>query len=388
MEYVKTKKTVIFCASVNHANEIADLLRKNQIAAESVSGRDDVNVRNKILHNYEHGNINVLCACDLLTEGWDSPRTEVLFMARPTLSKTTYMQQLGRGMRKCEGKTDLIVFDFVDNANLFNMAYSLHRILNISEYHPLEYVLSSDDQRKCDENLFFKGEKPSAYIDIPISVDDFESIDLFNWQNASREMISQIEFVRMVDVQAETIDRYVKDGKIKPDMAVPVGDNRFFNYFHEESVRLYAKQFKWDLITDANIKDKFMDFVTAMDMSFSYKPVLLKAIFDGVDENGVVRLCDIADYFTAFYENRLQNGLLAEKTSSIYQKGGYTQKDVVNNILANPFKRFADMRFLRRSKNIENIEFNPVIFKKLTSSDRKRILDICDLKLDEYYGRI
>ena len=34
---------------------------------------------------------------DLLNEGWDSPNTEVLFMARPTMSKTLYTQQLGRG---------------------------------------------------------------------------------------------------------------------------------------------------------------------------------------------------------------------------------------------------------------------------------------------------
>ena len=41
----------------------------------------------------------VLCACDLLNEGWDCPATEVLFMARPTMSKVLYTQQLGRGMR-------------------------------------------------------------------------------------------------------------------------------------------------------------------------------------------------------------------------------------------------------------------------------------------------
>lgn len=38
-------------------------------------------------------------------------------------------------------------------------------------------------------------------------------IDLFNWQNSVKDMISQIEFVRMVDVQSETVDRYIKDGK-------------------------------------------------------------------------------------------------------------------------------------------------------------------------------
>lgn len=44
-------------------------------------------VREKILKDYETGSTNVLCACDLLNEGWDSPHTTVLFMARPTMSK-------------------------------------------------------------------------------------------------------------------------------------------------------------------------------------------------------------------------------------------------------------------------------------------------------------
>lgn len=62
-------------------------------------------------------------------------------------------------------------------------------------------------------------------------------------------MISQIEFTRMVDVQSETVDRYVHDGKIIPDMAVPIGDKRFFNYFRDDTVRMYADKFGWELIT-------------------------------------------------------------------------------------------------------------------------------------------
>lgn len=41
--------------------------------AEAVSGRDCVKIREKILKDYETGSINVLCACDLLNEGLDSP---------------------------------------------------------------------------------------------------------------------------------------------------------------------------------------------------------------------------------------------------------------------------------------------------------------------------
>ena len=387
LKYVNGKKTVIFCASVDHAAEIAKLLRDNGVKAEAVSGRDRVEIRDKILKDYETGSTNVLCACDLLNEGWDSPHTTVLFMARPTMSKTIYMQQLGRGTRRCPGKDDLLVIGFVDNANMFNMPYSLHRVLDISKYQPMAYVLAPENKWKLDQDMLFKGEKPEAWLDVPIDVDDYEIIDLFNWQNSVKDMISQIEFVRMVDVQSETVDRYIKDGKIKPDLSVPFGDKRMFHYFREESVRNIAKQYGWDLITPQNMADKFMKFIETMDMSFSYKPVLLKAIYEYMDSNGRVALPDVVDYFIDFYEDRKAHGMIAEKPNSIYQKGGYTKKDVEKNILSNPFKRFEDMCFLMRCKDVETVEVNPIIFRKLTREDWLHIVDVCDKSLEKYYMR-
>ena len=388
LKYVNGKKTVIFCASVDHAAEIAKLLRDSGVKAEAVSGRDRVEAREKILKDYETGSTNVLCACDLLNEGWDSPHTTVLFMARPTMSKTIYLQQLGRGTRRCPGKDDLLVIDFVDNANMFNMPYSLHRVLDISKYQPMAYVLAPENKRKLDQDMLFQGEKPEAWLDVPIDVSDYEIIDLFNWQNSVKDMISQIEFVRMVDVQSETVERYIKDGKVKPDLSIPFGDKRMFHYFREESVRNIAKQYGWDLITPQNMADKFMKFIETMDMSFSYKPVLLKAIYEYMDSNGRVALPDVVDYFIDFYEDRKAHGMIAEKSTSIYQKGGYTRKDVEKNILSNPFKRFEDMRFLMRCKDVETIEVNPIIFRKLTREDWLHIVDVCDKSLEKYYLRL
>ena len=388
LKYVNGKKTVIFCASVDHAAEIAKLLRDSGVKAEAVSGRDRVEVREKILKDYETGSTNVLCACDLLNEGWDSPHTTVLFMARPTMSKTIYLQQLGRGTRRYPGKEDLLVVDFVDNANMFNMPYSLHRVLDIAKYQPMAYVLAPENKRKLDQDMLFQGEKPEAWLDVPIDVSDYEIIDLFNWQNSVKDMISQIEFVRMVDVQSETVERYIKDGKVKPDLSIPFGDKRMFHYFREESIRNIAKQYGWDLITPQNMADKFMKFIETMDMSYSYKPVLLKAIYEYMDSSGRVALPDVVDYFIDFYEDRKAHGMIAEKSTSIYQKGGYTRKDVEKNILSNPFKRFEDMRFLMRCKDVETIEVNPIIFRKLTREDWLHIVDVCDKSLEKYYLRL
>lgn len=81
------------------------------------------------------------------------------------------------------------------------------------------------------------------------------------------------------------------------------------------------------------------------------------------------------------------HGMIAEKPNSIYQKGSYTKKDVEKNILSNPFKRFEDMRFLMRCKDVETVEVNPIIFCKLTREDWLHIVDVCDKSLEKYYMR-
>ena len=60
--YLAGKKTVVFSASENHATD--------GVKAESVSGHDKVEVRNKIFDEYENGYNCVLSTCDLLNEGW------------------------------------------------------------------------------------------------------------------------------------------------------------------------------------------------------------------------------------------------------------------------------------------------------------------------------
>jgi hypothetical protein len=64
------------------------------------------------------------------------------------------MQQLGRGMRKAPGKEFLMVFDFVDNANLFNMPYSLHRVLGVHDYVPGGMVVGPKHAMHVDQDLF------------------------------------------------------------------------------------------------------------------------------------------------------------------------------------------------------------------------------------------
>lgn len=387
MDYVKNKRTVIFCASVKHAEQIAAMIRERGAAAEAVSGSMKSSERKEFLAKFTKGEIKALCACDLLNEGWDCPETEVLFMARPTMSKGLYTQQLGRGMRLAEGKKELLVFDFVDNAGKYNMPYSMHRLFKLKEYRPGKLVLGKRAEREADEALYAKGEKPEAIVDFPVSATDYEAVDTFNWQEEAAGMLSQMEFVRRVNVQSETVERYIREGKIKPNLEVTMSEHRVFRYFKEETLEAAAEKFGWQVINDKNRKLLFMDMVRQMDMSYSYKPVLLKAILANVNDKGRIKLDDITAYFRSFYESRRERGLVVEKQNSLFAKGGYTDKEAQRNILANPFKRFEDMQMLRHTKTLGIVEVEPTVWKALTEEDKAEIAEMCDNKLEEYYSR-
>ena len=386
MEYAQAKSTVIFCTSVNHAETIAKMLQERGVKAEAVSGGTNTAVRKQILKQYADKEIQVLCACDLLNEGWDSPITEVLFMARPTMSKVIYAQQLGRGMRTHEGKEFLMVFDFVDNANMFNCPYSLHRLLQISEYAPGGLVLGTKHGIAWDRDMFQKGEKPAVLVDFPIHAMDYEVIDIFNWQDKANQMYSEMELVRHVTAQEETISRYIREGKIVPDMDVPISEHRTLHYFNKERVKEFCQKFGWTEITPSNRKQLFLDFCSEMQMSYSYKPVFLISFISNMNEKGEASLADVAESFACYYEDRARKGLPPEKKNCIFTKGDYTLKDVERLILSMPFKRFEGMGYMRHSKYLGIIQIDKSIMKTFDDDDISTILTYCTDALDRYWG--
>lgn len=62
------------------------------------------------------------------------------------------------------------------------------------KYKPGEYVLAPKEKQQQDKDLTAKGEKPSVYLDYPVDVRDYELLDLFNWQDQVKDMISSLEW--------------------------------------------------------------------------------------------------------------------------------------------------------------------------------------------------
>ena len=57
-------------------------------------------------------------------------------------------------------------------------------------------------------------------------------------------------------------------------------------------------------LDEHSIRDRFLEFIEAMDMALSYKPVMLLALLDAIDEQGRARASDVARRFQQFYRDR------------------------------------------------------------------------------------
>ena len=110
----QSKKVIIFCVSVLHAEAVASLLREEGFVAASIDGKKSMKQRGEILDRFKKGDIEILCNCQLLTEGFDEPSIDAVILARPTKSKALYCQMVGRGLRPHNGKTHCYLYDLTD----------------------------------------------------------------------------------------------------------------------------------------------------------------------------------------------------------------------------------------------------------------------------------
>ncbi len=106
------KAWLFFCAGVQHAENVAQILIEQGIPADCVTGETPKKERERILADFKGGRLRALTNANVLTTGFDHPGIDLIAMLRPTMSAGLYVQMAGRGMRVAEGKADCLVLDF------------------------------------------------------------------------------------------------------------------------------------------------------------------------------------------------------------------------------------------------------------------------------------
>lgn len=112
------QRTLAFCVSTRHADYMAEQFTRAGVSAAAVYAGSTLG-RAQALEKLHAGTLQVVFSVDLFNEGVDLPSIDTVMMLRPTESKILFLQQLGRGLRRSEGKQHLVVLDFIGNHHSF-----------------------------------------------------------------------------------------------------------------------------------------------------------------------------------------------------------------------------------------------------------------------------
>jgi superfamily II DNA or RNA helicase len=107
----KRRKTIVFATSVGHSIHLKEEFLKAGVNAVHIDGTTPKDDRDEILQRFADGEIEVVCNCQVLTEGWDCPSVEVCVLARPTKSLGLFRQMVGRVLRPYPGKEHALIID-------------------------------------------------------------------------------------------------------------------------------------------------------------------------------------------------------------------------------------------------------------------------------------
>jgi ATP-dependent helicase IRC3 len=151
------KKTIVFSVDVQHALDLAEAFKAYGVAAEAIWGEDPD--RKDKLARHRRGELEVLCNCGILTEGYDDAGIECIVLARPTKSLLLLTQMVGRGTRLpvgrehisdvMEGEKDhCVVLDMADVTNHHNLA-TVPSLLGL----PQNLDMKGETYRKAKEKI-------------------------------------------------------------------------------------------------------------------------------------------------------------------------------------------------------------------------------------------
>ena len=113
-----SRQALGFCCSKEHAREMAREFSSRGIPSVAVfsdASGEYTEKRNVAIQKLKNGEIRAIFSVDMFNEGVDITSVDMVMFLRPTESPIVFLQQLGRGLRKCRGKEFLTVLDFIGN---------------------------------------------------------------------------------------------------------------------------------------------------------------------------------------------------------------------------------------------------------------------------------
>ena len=298
------KRTLAFCVSTRHADYMADHFTRAGVSAAAVYAGSELG-RSQALEKLEDGSLQVVFSVDLFNEGVDLPSIDTVLMLRPTESKILFLQQLGRGLRRHEGKQQLVVLDFIGNHQAFlGKPQALFGV-------GATYKALAEFGRKAEKNAL---ELPNGcYVNYDLSIVDFlKSLDSAGPQK-------DYEALRAVLGRRPSLSEFYRSGSSLLDMRRQAG--HWFALVHSMG-DLSAEE--------TDVADRFQALLREVEttaMTKSFKAVTLEAWLEQDGLHQPVSLAALAAHSRTVLDRRRPllhdldaNMRIAAPTDTAWQK--------------------------------------------------------------------
>lgn len=165
------EKTMIFCATDNHADMVKRLLDTefkalhgdtyNQEAVAKITGKSDK--VSTLINRYKNERYpNIAITVDLLTTGIDVPKICNLVFMRRVKSRILYEQMMGRATRRCDeiGKTVFRIYDPVDIYAALAEVNTMQPLVKNPDITLAQLVGELSDEECLEQALSVEGDEP------------------------------------------------------------------------------------------------------------------------------------------------------------------------------------------------------------------------------------
>lgn len=112
-------KGLMFCRNKDEAEQLSVKFNMRGLRTLVLTGDNSQREREEAILRLEQDEsenaLDYIITVDIFNEGVDVPAVNQVVMLRPTESPIVFIQQLGRGLRKYEGKEYVVILDFIGN---------------------------------------------------------------------------------------------------------------------------------------------------------------------------------------------------------------------------------------------------------------------------------
>jgi superfamily II DNA or RNA helicase/HKD family nuclease/SOS-response transcriptional repressor LexA len=223
---------LIFCSRKTEAIELSRLFNLKGYKTVALTGDSSEEERENSIDKLENANLkdklDYIFTVDIFNEGIDIPKINQIIMLRPTESAIIFIQQLGRGLRKVDGKSYLTVIDFIGN-------YKNNYLIPIALYGDTTY--NKDTLRK----LITEGSRmiPGASS---INFDEitkeriFQSIDSANMQLLA-DLKKDYNLLKFKLGRIPMMMDFIEHGSRDPYLFIEYADSYYNFYVKVENIK-------------------------------------------------------------------------------------------------------------------------------------------------------